>query len=276
MTYFSLFARVAMPVYILATLSSSVAGATAREDGSHSLRHTEQSAVVVADSVQDDGEAGEPQVEVAETMLVGSMGSMLQSEAEVMDPKSPKAALQRQLVALIWLERVLEQNLNTMDSKAFLKQVAKSKTGLEKDSTPATADMLAKMRTEMHEFSVPFFKDAVQSELSDIRARQKVLLDKIIAIDSGEPVVLEEKEEPVVLDEKEDEAKKDEKKTPTAPKKQKAPPKKAKGGEKPDEKKRRNKQSNVFVFVMSLFGATLILFVLGVAIKVHTHVPRGG
>lgn len=276
MTYSSLFARVAMPVFILAAIVSSAAGTAAREDGSHSLRHTEQAAVAVADAVadravaeavQDDAEAGEPQVQVQETMLVGSMGSMLQSEAEVMDPKSPKAALQRQLVALIWLERVLEQNLNTMDSQAFLKQVAKSKTALEKDSTPATADMLGQMRTEMHEYSVPFFKDAVQNELSDIRARQKVLLDKIIAVDSGEPVV---------LDEKVDEPEKIEKKTPTAPKKEKASPKKAKGGDAPEEKKRKSNQSNIFVFVMSLLGATLILAVLGIAIKVHTHVPRGG
>jgi len=266
--YSSLFSRVAMPVFTLATIFSSAAGTTAREDGSHSLRHSEQSAVVLADSVQDDSEAGEPQLKVQETMLVGSMGSMLQSEAEVMDPKSPKAALQRQLVALIWLERVLEQNLNTMDSQAFLKQVAKSKTALEKDSTPATADMLGQMRTEMHEYSVPFFKDAVQNELSDIRARQKVLLDKIIAVDSGEPVD---------LDEKDDAQKKDEKKTPSATKKEKkdkASPKKSKGGENPDEKKRRSTQSNIFVFLMSLLGATLILMVLGIAIKVHTHVPR--
>merc|ERR1719181_874255 len=104
---------------------------------------------------------------------------MFQDEAEVMDPKSPKAELQRQLVALIWLERVLPQNLDTMDAEAFRAKIAKSKTALEKDSTPATADMLAKMRTEMHEFSVPFFRDAVQAELDDIKARQKVLLDKI-------------------------------------------------------------------------------------------------
>ena len=58
--------------------------------------------------------------------------------------------------------------------------------GLEKDTTPATAEMLSNMRTEMYEFSAPFFQKAVKGELEDIRARQKKLLKKIIAIDDGD------------------------------------------------------------------------------------------
>merc|ERR1719329_298102 len=103
-----------------------------------------------------------------------------------MDPKSPKAKLQRQLVALIWLERVLKQNLDSMDEEAYRAKIAQSKIGLEKDSTPATAEMLSRMRTEMHEFSVPFFQNAVKDELKDVRARQKAILDKIVAIDAGD------------------------------------------------------------------------------------------
>jgi len=268
------FARAAMPVLILAALTAAAAGATTREDRGHSLRHTEQSAVVVSDSVKGEAEAN-AQTEIQETMLVGSMGSMLQDEKEVMDPKSPKAALQRKLVALIWLERVLEQNLNSMDTEAFRKTVAKSKTGLEKDSTPATADMLGNMRTEMHEFSVPFFKDAVQNELTDIRARQKVLLDQIIAVESGEPMPVEIQSDDITIEkeEKEEKGEKKKKKKPTTAKKEKASPKKGSDDD-PEVKKQRNKQSNIFVFLMSLLGATLILIVLGIAIKVHTHVPR--
>merc|ERR1719329_853344 len=102
-----------------------------------------------------------------------------------MDPKSPKAKLQRQLVALIWLERVLKQNLDSMDEETYRAKIAQSKIGLEKDSTPATAEMLSRMRTEMHEFSVPFFQNAVKDELKNVRARQTAILDKIIAIDAG-------------------------------------------------------------------------------------------
>merc|ERR1712228_479834 len=94
--------------------------------------------------------------------------------------------------ALIWLERVLQQNLDSMDEESYRAKIAKSEAGLEKDSTPATANMLSKMRTEMHEFSVPFFEKAVKDELQDIRKRQKVILDKIIAIDAGQPVELAE------------------------------------------------------------------------------------
>merc|ERR1719506_2297041 len=112
------------------------------------------------------------------------MGSLLQSEEEVLDPKSPKAALQRKLVALIWLERVLQQNLDSMSKESYRAKIAQSKAGLEKDTTPATAEMLGNMRSEMHEFSVPFFEKAVTEELKDIRARQKVLLDKIIALEA--------------------------------------------------------------------------------------------
>merc|ERR1719440_1716072 len=72
-----------------------------------------------------------------------------------------------------------------MDEKRYRAKIAQSKAGLEKDTTPATADMLSRMRTEMHEFSVPFFQKAVKDELKEIRARQKVLLDKIIALDAG-------------------------------------------------------------------------------------------
>jgi len=241
---------------ILATLIASAAAATAREGKSRSLR----------------SHSTEPQNDIEEVKLVGSMGSMLQSEAQVMDPKSPKALLQQQVVGLNWLESVLESNLETMDTEAFREKIAKSRTSLEKDTTPATADMLGKMRTEMHEFSVPFFEDAVKEELADIRARKEHLLDKIMAIDAGEPVDLES-----------DDVKLEEKKTPTTTKKDKNPPKKdkgspekAKGDGDPDEKKRRTTQTNIVTFLMSLIGATLLLCVIGVAIKVHTHVPRAG
>lgn len=256
MVFFSFLVRVETVLCILATLFAPGAAATAREGKSRSLR----------------SQSTEPQAVVEKSMLVGSMGSMLQSEAEVMDPKSPKALLQQQVVGLNWLESVLEQNLDTMDTEAFREKIAKSRTSLEKDTTPATADMLGKMRTEMHEFSVPFFEDAVKEELEDIRARKERLLDKIMAVDAGETVDLED-----------DDVKEAEKKAATTTKKDKAPPKKDKGSSKkakddndPEQKKRRRTTTNIVTFVMSLIGATLILCVLGITIKVYTHVPRGG
>lgn len=257
--------RLSLLVVILAGLVSSAAATASQREKSHSLRHAEQSVVVLSKPPSDDAVAAEPvQVRVpsSELQLVGSMGSLLEDEEEVMDPKSPKAELQRKLVALIWLERVMQQNLDSMDEDAYRAKIAKSKTGLEKDTSPATAEMLSKMRGEMHEFSVPFFQNAVKAELKDIRERQKVLLDKIIALDSG----LESAE--LATDDKEGgDATQKEKKD----KKEKKKPAAGDDKGKVDEKKRKNRQSNIAVTIMSVIGGTLILIVLGIAIKVHTH-----
>jgi len=254
-----------LPVLILAGLTARVAGVATQ---GHSLRHAEQSEEVVTPGTDM----------IAEKMLVGTMGSLLQSQAEVMDPKSPKAKLQRQLVALIWLERVLKQNLDSMDEETYRAKIAQSKSGLEKDSTPATAEMLSRMRTEMHEFSVPFFQNAVKDELKDIRARQKAILDKIIAIDAGgddaesEAASLSDAdgEDDGSLEVKDDqgEKKEEKKKTKPAASENDDDPEKA-------EKDRKNKQSNIFVVIMSAVVGTLVLIVLAIAIKVKTHVPSG-
>jgi len=157
-----------LPVLVLAALTARVAGVFK----SHSLRHAEESVAVVSASSAEDADvattsaseqlSAAPGSGIVEKMMVGTMGSLLQNEAEVMDPKSPKAKLQRQLVALIWLERVLKQNLDSMDEETYRAKIAQGKSGLEKDSTPATAEMLSRMRAEMHEFSVPFFSKSCQ------------------------------------------------------------------------------------------------------------------
>lgn len=242
---------------------------------SRSLRHEEKSVVVLSETDASDADIAkvpapvQVRVPSSELQLVGSMGSFLESEQEVMDPKSPKAQLQRKLVSLIWLEKVLKQNLDSMDEAKYRSKIAQSKTGLEKDTTPATAEMLGRMRTEMHEFSVPFFQKAVQDELKGIHARQKAILDKIIALDAGEDVDISDD----VEDEADEPKKKAELKEAAADSK---PEKKADGGDKAakdDEKKKRNRQSNMFVMIMSIIGGSLILIVLGIAIKVHTHTP---
>jgi len=244
-----------LPVFILVSLTVSAAGAAAKEERSHSLRRQ--------DDHQDDG----PEA------MFGSMKSFLQDEEEVMDPKSPKAALQRQLVSLIWLERVLERNLNNMDAEAYREKITKSKTALEKDSTPATADMLSNMRTEMTQFNVPFFRDAVQDELMDLQARQKVILDKIMAIDAGETVSVDDETEGAKKEEDEEE----EIKAPATPKPEKADkkkkpkPKAKKVEDDPETKKKKDMQSSIFVIIMCGVGGTLSLIVIGIFIKVHNH-----
>merc|ERR1719272_777694 len=276
-----------LSVLVLAALTARAAGVFK----SHSLRHAEESVAVVSESPAEDADAATTSVSeqlsaapgsgMVEKMLVGTMGSLLQSQAEVMDPKSPKAKLQRQLVALIWLERVLKQNLDSMDEETYRAKIAQSKSGLEKDSTPATVEMLSRMRTEMHEFSVPFFQNAVKDELKDIRARQKAILDKIIAIDAGgddaesEVASLSDAdgEDDGSLEVKDDQGEKEEKKT----KKTNKPKPAASENDDPEkaEKDRKNKQSNIFVVIMSAVGGTLVLIVLAIAIKVKTHVPSG-
>lgn len=209
--------RLSLPILLVASLCIAVSSSLARASKNHALRHTEQSVVVLWKSPADTTSAaaatpspqarvlppaaplvasGTPPTPVQHAMpkvesftqesLGDSMGALLATEQEVMTVKSPKAELQRKLVSLIWLERVLQQNLNSMEEDRYRAKIAKSKASLEKDTSPATADMLAKMRSEMHEFSVPFFQKAVEAELADNRARQKVLLDKILAIEAGQ------------------------------------------------------------------------------------------
>lgn len=189
----------------------------------------------------------------------------MKAEAEVMTGKTSKAEFQRKLVALIWLERVLQQNLDSMEEENYRAKIGSAKAGLEKDSTPATAEMLARMRTEMHEFSVPFFQKAVKDELKDVRARQKVLLDKIIAIDAGQDpddVVGDDGSTPAAPKKKE-EAKKDKKEKPKLTAEQLAV--------QAQEKAARHAQSEMFIFIMCAIASLLIIVLCGVAIKVRTH-----
>lgn len=259
-----------LPLFIVTAIVTSVASATARAEKSHALRHSEETAV------SDGVHLPVPSSMMQEEMMVGSMGSAMQSEAqEVMDAKSPKAKLQRKLVSLIWLERVLQQNLASIDEKAFADKIAKSKTGLEKDTTPATAEMLSNMRTEMYEFSAPFFQKAVRDELEDIRDRQQKLLNKITAIDEGEDVDEDEDDDE---DDDEEAGKKNEKKEEKKEKKKKksAADKAADAAAKAELKRAKNARSNLFVGLMALICGSLILIVVGVAIKVNLHVRSRG
>lgn len=119
-----------------------------------------------------------------EEALLSSMGSLLQSEEEVMDPQSQKAKLQREVVSLIWLEQVLTENLKTMNSENFMAKLVATRAALRQDTSPATAAMLERMRSEVQQFNAPFFRKVVEEELVKIRREQKVLLAKIAEIDS--------------------------------------------------------------------------------------------
>lgn len=178
------------PLLIVATLSNFAPHPFAREFKGNSHKHVEQSVIVMQESRSDLSVADAPQATVLSDSEhdTDSMTSMLATEEEVLTDSSPKSRLQKKLVALIWLEKVLQQNLDSMDEKAYKAKIAQSKATLEKETTPATAAMLQKMRTEMHEFSTPFYRSAVEKELKDIRKRQKAILDKILALESGADV----------------------------------------------------------------------------------------
>jgi len=155
-------------VVCLATGSS----AAAAKSGALRRQPTEQeeasTAVVTADS--------------SDIKLFSSLQVLLKDQDT--DPASPKAKVQKKLVALIWLERVLQQNINSMDEATYEDKIKKNEKELARDTSPATAAMLGQMRTELHEFSVPFYQKAVQDEMQRLRTRQKVLLDQLIALDA--------------------------------------------------------------------------------------------
>merc|ERR1740117_2715073 len=115
----------------------------------------------------------------------------------------------------------------------------------------------------MTQFNVPFFRDAVQDELMDLQARQKVILDKIMAIDAGETVSVDDETEGVKKEEDEVE----EIKAPATPKPEKADkkkkpkPKAKKVEDDPETKKKKDMQSSIFVIIMCGVGGTLSLIV---------------
>jgi len=246
-----------------------LAGASKNVEGrGHALRHTEQSVVVLvepkAPKVEEAGAAPPPPVAEpvaatvgAQDMLVGSMTSLLQSEQEVFDPSSPAAALRRELVSLIWLERVLQENLASMDQESYREKIGKSKAGVEKDGTPETAEMLSKMRTEMHEFSTPFFQDAVKEELKDIKARQEAVLDKIMAIESGKDIEADSKGES--KESKEPGTKKKKPSDAPTPEEESA------------ERESRKRRSSMFISIMVVLASGLLLVLLAIGLKVHLH-----
>lgn len=270
-----------LPFLLVLSLSGIAGGALARNDKNnqgHTLRHREQSVVVLRKptepTVAVEAPTPSPYLQVnlppadatEEDALAGSMGSLLKTEQEVLDTKSAKGRLQRKLVALIWLERVLQRNLDSMEEEEYREKISKSKADLEKDSTPETAEMLSKMRTEMHEFSVPFFRKAVKDELKDVRERQKVILDQIMALDEGQS--------PESLSETKDGAKDAKKDKKGDAKKKDAPKTEEEIQAEKEAKEARRAQGNMFVFLMVLLGGTLVCVLIGIAVKVNMHVSR--
>jgi len=273
-------ARSSLSTLFLAFLASLGAEA---EPG-HKLRHAEESVVVLADQPEAaTDEAADVMVPTisadssSEIKLVSSMAALWDDEDQETDPASPKSKIERKLVALVWLERILQANLDTLDEKAYGEKIAKGRAGLERDTTPATAEMLTRMRLEMHEFSAPFYRNAVRDELTRIRQRQKVLLDQLIALDAGKPV--DDSEESASLEEQGEES------SPAPPAESASTTKKAEAPKKTGKKKmtaqelkereERRAQQNMFVLIMSGILCALIGIVVAIAIKVKTHVRAG-
>lgn len=187
---------------ILISFFGTAAGTSVKSHHGHALKHKEQSAIVVSESTPSDATRQPTQAASAEATVPHSdrkqalassmspMASFLASEAKVMESTSSKAKLQQQVVSLIWLEQVFKQNLHSMEEDTYRAKIAESKADLEKEGSKETAKMVGDMRTQLNEFSSPFFRKAVQEELKEIEARKQVLLEKIVG-DSGK-----EKKEP--------------------------------------------------------------------------------
>lgn len=262
--------RQSVPLLILVSFFSYVGATSTKSQKSHTLRHVEQSVVVLSQTAaradisieaETHAEVTSPHSSLRSPMFtnpIASVGSFLATEAQVMESTSPKAKLQQQLVSLIWLERVLVHNLNTLKEDNFHAKIAQSKAALEKDNTPATAEVLAKMRTEVNEYSVPFFRTAVTDELKAIRERQKVVLDKIDAINRGKV----ENKPAVPISPKEDAGK-----TTEAP-----------TNESDNDREQRELHErirywtqNFFISVMSIVALSLAAILVAVAVKVRSH-----
>mmetsp|Transcript_68720 Transcript_68720/g.109033 ORF Transcript_68720/g.109033 Transcript_68720/m.109033 type:complete len:237 (+) Transcript_68720:121-831(+) len=159
----------------------AASGVTARSDKGYHLRHAEKSAVTLVDTASHES-TDAPSAED----VVSSVGSLLQSEAKIMGTTDQKTELRKKVVALLYLEQVLKDNLDSLSAKAVHDKIAKDQGALIKDTTAYTAAMLDNMRWEMHEFSAPLFRKVVREELKDIRSKRKALLDQIMTIDSGD------------------------------------------------------------------------------------------
>lgn len=195
----------------------------------------------------------------SEIKLVSSIEVLLHNQDQDTDPNSPKSKIQRKLVALIWLERVLQQNLDSMDEAAYRHKIDKDHDKLVKDTTPATAAMLGEMRTELHQFAVPFYQGSVEDEMKRLRSRQKVLLDQLIALDA------QPEEQGAVSDESD--------KVELGDVKKEHREEKAEPTEKAiAEKQARRDWSNMLIGIMAGVAGVLVCIVITVACVVKTHV----
>lgn len=257
---------IAFPRLLLVIHAMCAVCLAAKSDTSRKLRRSVQSDEVR--SGESDAAANMAQLapvvtdaSSSEIKLISSMEALQQSEEQGEDPESPKAQVQKKLVALIWLERTYQLNLDSMSEAAYTAKITEGKAGLEKDTSPAMATMLSKMRAEMHQFAVPFYQDVVKDELKRIRERQKLLLDKEIALDAKGDNSNNDDDAASLTEE-----------SSAAAKRQKA--KKQKDPEAEEaEKQQRRSQSNVFVWIMTCVMGGLILLVVGIACVVRNR-PR--
>lgn len=261
----------------LACFAACAAGLTAKAGSGSTSQHVEQSAVLLSDHDTLASDLTAPAVTAAsgaEIKLESSMALMLgdddddDDDEKAADPASPKAELQRKLVALIWLEKVLQANVDSMDESTYSAKIAKAKAGLAKDTTPATAAMLSQMRMEIHEFSAPFYQNAVKDELHRIQKRQKVFLDKIIALDAGaDPATVEK-----IGEESGEDSSPDASGSKAAKPDKKEKKKKERTAEEIADRKKRQAQAQYYTWMMGGTMAVLTLILVGIAIKVKTHV----
>lgn len=242
------------------------------------LRHREQSAVVLSRISDEAADVDAAPALVnpdssGEIKLVSSMESVLEDEKEAVNSQSAKATLRKKLASLIWLERVLQKSLDSMDEDAYKAKIAQGSANLRKDNSSATSDMLNAMRTEMHNFSVPFYRSAAEDELKRLQYRQNFYMDKLIALDAGQKVDVTEEPPPF---EEGDEPAKVPGVAAEKPHKQEKKRKDKATGEDPEERAKQKAaekwQEKLYIFLMSSVAAGLLLIIVGTAIKVRMTV----
>lgn len=130
---------------------------------------------------QDEGdypEGGDRAVAAAEEMqdVMEEVVEIMRSRASTTDE------LKEDLAALHWYEDKLHAEMDALNENEYCRQVYKESVLVgEETSAPEMAEMLADMRCEMFQYSVPTYTRLLEKKLDEVHAEQQVLLHKIEA-----------------------------------------------------------------------------------------------
>lgn len=131
----------------------------------------------------------------AAQVMEAKMQEMVDAEKAVMNPQDPLSQLRQQLAAYAWFEDKLFAELAGMSEDVYRGKIAKAEALVAKDTTPGVAKMLGDMRREMHALAAPMYTKVLEEQITEVQAKQKVILAQIAALEAGPtpaPLAVEE------------------------------------------------------------------------------------